>query len=151
MKRNNELNPPEANNYRFGEELFNLLAKVLNTAANREVLESIRGEYGLLWCMQTCDRPMTVSELAEKLRVVPGRMTDILKNLEKKGLISRTKSSEDKRIVMVSLLDEGRREVIGRRKYLKEKYEGLDKYFDISEQQELIRLLNMLLTFTEKK
>ena len=29
----------------FGEELFNLLVRVLNSPANREVLDSIRGEY----------------------------------------------------------------------------------------------------------
>lgn len=136
---------------RFGENLFNLLAKVLNTSANREVLETIRGEYGLLWYLLSTGKPMTVGELAEKMKVVPGRMTDILKNLEKKGLIERSKSKEDKRIVVVSLLEEGKKEAIGRREYIREKFDGIDKFFDPDEQKELIRLLNMLLTFTEEK
>ena len=76
----------------FGEELFNLLVRVLNSPANREVLDSIRGEYGLLWYLLKADSPVTVGELAEHLQVVPGRMTDILKNLEKKGMILRSRS-----------------------------------------------------------
>lgn len=87
----------------FGEELFNLLVCVLNSPANREVLDSIRGEYGLLWYLLKADGPITVGELAEHLQVVPGRMTDILKNLEKKGMILRSRSEQDRRVVVVSL------------------------------------------------
>ena len=32
----------------LGEELYNLLAKLLNSKMNRTVLDSIRGEYGVL-------------------------------------------------------------------------------------------------------
>ncbi|MCQ2510652.1 MAG: MarR family transcriptional regulator [Lachnospiraceae bacterium] len=89
----------------FGEELFNLLVRVLNSPANREVFDSIRGEYGLLWILLNADGPVTVGQLCEELQVVPGRMTDILKQLEKKGMITRTRSRADRRVVEVSLLD----------------------------------------------
>ena len=81
----------------FGGELFELLALVLNSPANREVFETIRGEYGLMWYMLQVGEPLTVGQLAEHMQVVPGRMTDILKSLEKKGLVVRKKSDTDKR------------------------------------------------------
>lgn len=133
----------------FGDELFDLLAKVLNSTANREVLDSIRGEYGLLWHLVTIGEPVSVGELAEYMQVVPGRMTDILKNLEKKGFVLRHRSEEDKRIVMVSLLEKGKEEAMRRRQYIHEKFKGINEVFRLDEQKELIHLLNMLLTFTK--
>lgn len=131
----------------FGEELFNLLVQVLNSPANREVLDSIRGEYGLLWYLLKADRPVMVGELAENLQVVPGRMTDILKNLEKKGMIARNRSEQDRRVVVVSLLEAGRKEVLRRRSHIREKFQGIDKCFSKEEAEELLRLLNVLLTY----
>lgn len=131
----------------FGEELFNLLVRVLNSPANREVFDSIRGEYGLLWALLRADGPVTVGQLTEELQVVPGRMTDILKQLEKKGMISRTRSQADKRVVQVTLLDPGREEVVRRRAHIKEKFGGINQCFNENEAKELLRLLNMLLTY----
>lgn len=133
----------------FGEELFDLLARVLNSSANREVLDTIRGEYGLLLCLVKAGKPMPVGELAEYMQVVPGRMTDILKNLEKKGMISRSKSEKDRRVVMVSLLEAGKEEAMKRRNYIHEKFQGINDYFQPEDQKELIRLLNMLLIFSK--
>ena len=134
-------------NENFGEELFNLLVRVLNSPANREVFDSIRGEYGLLWILLNADGPVTVGQLSEELQVVPGRMTDILKQLEKKGMITRTRSMSDRRVVEVSLLDAGREEVIRRRAHIKEKFGGINQCFSDEEEKELLRLLNMLLTY----
>lgn len=131
----------------FGEELFNLIVRVLNSPANREVLDSIRGEYGLLWYLLKADGPVTVGELAEHLQVVPGRMTDILKNLEKKGMILRSRSEQDRRVVVVSLLDAGREEVLRRRAHIREKFQGINQCFTMEEAEELLRLLNVLLTY----
>lgn len=131
----------------FGEELFNLFVRVLNSPVNREVLESIRGEYGLLWYLLKQEKPATVGQLAEFLQVVPGRMTDIIKNLEKKGFISRTKSKDDRRVVLVSILEPGKEEVLKRRSHIKELYSGLNECFSEEEGKELLRLLNLLLTF----
>ena len=142
-----ELNSNSNNEEQFGEELFNLLVRVLNSPANREVLDSIRGEYGLLWYLLKADGPVTVGELAEHLQVVPGRMTDILKNLEKKGMILRSRSEQDRRVVVVSLLEAGREEVLRRRAHIREKFQGINQCFTSEEAEELLRLLNVLLTY----
>ena len=37
----------------LGEQLYNLLAQVLNRPENRAFFDSIRGEYGVLWYLLT--------------------------------------------------------------------------------------------------
>ena len=95
---------------RLGVELYNLLAELLNRKINRTVLDSIRGEYGVLRYLAYVEDNVSAGVLTEQLHVVPGRMTDILKSLESKGLIKRYRSQEDKRKVKVCITDEGREE-----------------------------------------
>lgn len=51
---------------------------------------------------------ITVGELGQKLYLDNGTLTPVLKKLEQEGLLSRTRSSEDERVVIVSLTDAGR-------------------------------------------
>lgn len=135
------------NNEYLGDELFNVLSSFLNSPGNREFLNSIRGEYGVLWYLLKMEKPLSAGELTDKLQVVPGRMTDILNSLEKKGLIVRNKDVKDKRIVFVSLTEEGKAEAISRRKLIHESYSGLFDKLSQKETKELIRLLKILLTY----
>lgn len=54
----------------LGEELYNLLAQVLNSPENRQFFDSIRGEYGVLWYLPTKNTIVTVGELREKLQTL---------------------------------------------------------------------------------
>ncbi len=51
---------------------------------------------------------MTVSELARTISLSQGTVTDIIQRLEKKGLIIKTRSSRDKRRVLITLSDKCR-------------------------------------------
>ena len=51
---------------------------------------------------------LTVSEISSRLLTDPGSMTPLLKRLEAEGLLSRTRSREDERVVVVELTDAGR-------------------------------------------
>jgi len=51
----------------------------------------------------------TVGRLAERLRVEYGTITPLLKRLEQRGLVKRTRSIRDERTVVVTLTDEGDR------------------------------------------
>lgn len=131
----------------FGEELYNMLAKVLNSPSNRKVLDSIRGEYGVLWYLLKSGIPVGAGDLSEQLHVVPGRMTDILKSLEKKGYILREKDTKDRRMVKVRLLEAGRSAAIAHREQIGQNFSGLAEIFSEEEAKELLRLLNLLLTY----
>jgi MarR family transcriptional regulator, organic hydroperoxide resistance regulator len=51
----------------------------------------------------------SVSRLAERLKLEPSTLTPMLKRLEKTGYVTRTRSSEDERVVTVDLAAKGRK------------------------------------------
>lgn len=52
--------------------------------------------------------PVRVSDLARRMYLHPATVGGILDRLEKRGMIVRTRSSEDRRVVEVNLTDDGR-------------------------------------------
>jgi len=51
---------------------------------------------------------LTVGEISNRLLTDPGFLTPLLKRLEAEGLLSRTRSREDERVVVVELTEAGR-------------------------------------------
>ncbi len=51
---------------------------------------------------------LTVGEISSRLLTDPGSLTPLLKRLEVEDLLSRTRSREDERVVVVELTDTGR-------------------------------------------
>lgn len=132
----------------LGDELYNLLAEFLNRRINRTVQDSIRGEYGVLRYLKYIQDNITAGMLSEQLHVVPGRMTDILKSLENKGLIRRCRDEEDKRRVNVCITDIGKSEAEEKRKYIEDEYKGLFEILSKDDTEELIRLLKIVLSYS---
>ncbi|OBA57277.1 hypothetical protein A5647_24570 [Mycobacterium sp. 1100029.7] len=70
----------------------------------------------------------TVGELVELLQLDYGTMTPLLKRLEKRGLVRRTRSPDDERSVIVGLTDEGH----GLRVRAAGSYAAISDKFDIT-------------------
>lgn len=51
---------------------------------------------------------LNVKELGEKLHLDSGTLTPLLKRLESKGLVSRTRSAQDERVVQIGLTEQGK-------------------------------------------
>lgn len=52
-------------------------------------------------------KEVSVKELGQKVFLDSGTLTPLLKNLEKKGFVTRKRSSKDERVLVVSVTDEG--------------------------------------------
>ena len=52
-------------------------------------------------------REVSVKELGKKLFLDSGTLTPLLKNLEKKGLVTRERSKADERILIVTITEDG--------------------------------------------
>ena len=52
--------------------------------------------------------PISVKEIGEKLYLDSGTLTPLLKKMEEKEWVKRTRSREDERVVMISLTKEGK-------------------------------------------
>jgi MarR family transcriptional regulator for hemolysin len=57
----------------------------------------------------------TAGEIAEQARLSPGAVSGMLDELEEQGIVSRVRCADDRRRVLVSLTDTGRK-VLGERK-----------------------------------
>jgi DNA-binding MarR family transcriptional regulator len=91
-----------------GHQLFNLM-----TMMRREVewrmaaLDLTDAQWRPLW-MLASGRTDTANEMARLLEMDAGAMTRLLDRLEAKGLIERTRSETDRRVVHLRLTDAGR-------------------------------------------
>lgn len=80
-----------------------------------EQSKKVERETGLtgpqVWAIKVIasEAPVRVSELAQRMYLHPATVVGILDRLEKRGLIARTRSTEDRRVVEVSLTADGRR------------------------------------------
>lgn len=136
----------------YGEQLYNILFQIIGNKKNANLIESLRGENAVLTYLVHHPEEIHPSELAEKLSLVPGRMTDILKTLEKKDMIRREKDPEDRRRVLVMITPKGIRNVTERREQIRLQYSGLYEALGLENTVKLIELLEKVNRyFNEKK
>lgn len=83
-----------------------LLSIVQHVDRRLQTHDLTNAQWGPLMRLRT-GGPCTVAELARWQAVDTGAMTRLLDRLEKKGLCSRTRSSTDRRMVMVDLTAQG--------------------------------------------
>lgn len=131
----------------LGEELYSLLAELLNRKINRMVQDSVRGEFGVLRYLLFVEDKVNAGVLTEQLHVVPGRMTDILNSLESKGFIVRQRDEEDKRRVNVCITEAGKAEAVEKREQIHKEYQGMLKMLGEEDTREFIRLLKIVLSY----
>ena len=83
---------------------------LLMTKVYKPLLQAIGLTYPQYLAMMVLweEDELTVSEISSRLLTDPGSMTPLLKRLEAEGLLSRTRSREDERVVVVELTDTGR-------------------------------------------
>ncbi len=55
--------------------------------------------------------PMLQKEIGEKILKSSGNITMVIDNLEKKGFVQRVRDADDRRCMVVSLTDRGRKEI----------------------------------------
>lgn len=137
------------NEENISEEFYGLLAQLVNRKNNRMVLDSIRGEYGVLRYLMYVQDGVSAGLLTKELHVVPGRMTDILKSLEKKGCIIRTRDEKDRRCVHVHITEKGRFEEKNKRESIQKQYKGMYEVLGKKDIEELIRLIKIVLAYAD--
>jgi DNA-binding MarR family transcriptional regulator len=93
--------------------------------------------------------PASIGELAHAMEITTGSATVACKRLEKAGFLTRERSSDDERVVLVTLTENGRSHIEAGRKQRRESITELLDVLDQGEQQELQRLVERLLQSTE--
>lgn len=93
--------------------------------------------------------PQSVSMIARALGVTVGTLTVNMNNLEKKGYLSRTRSKEDRRVVLVELTEKGRKAFFHHRDFHKGMIKAAVSGLNEDETISLITCLQKLDAFFE--
>jgi DNA-binding MarR family transcriptional regulator len=104
--------PPEIAEYRFGESAGYLLSRVKSTMSNM-ITQRTMAELGItstqasILFMVASGKCLLAAELAREYGIDASAVTRLIDRLEKRGLLSRVRSSEDRRAVRLALTPEG--------------------------------------------
>ena len=113
------------------KEIMEIFIKPKN---NKQQIQEIigelsKGEVGILAYLLNVNNNISSNELEKHLQVSSARIASTLNSLEKKGLIKRNKSEEDKRKIIISITQNGRTTIEKHRekveRYLKKMVETL--------------------------
>lgn len=92
---------------------------------------------------------LRLKALAEQLRIAPRSATEVVDQLEAKGLVERTPDPHDRRAVLVRLTDAGQELRAGVQRARREQANEYFARLDAGERSELARLLGVLAEETQ--
>lgn len=110
-----------------------------------------KGEDGALLCLREGGRPMLSGELVDRLGLTTGRVANILRQLEQKGLVRRAQDCDDRRRVHVALTDDGQARADERYAALVNAHCDLMDGLGEADSREAARLLERSLAHFQKK
>ena len=132
-------------------EVLVKLFREINTIEERAIKT---GEYKELTVndmhvMEAIDvyEPKNMTTVAKALTVTTGTLTISVNSLVKKGYVERTRSEEDRRVVLISLTDKGRKAHAQHQKFHQEMIDAIIKELDKDEQVILEKALSNLNQF----
>src|SRR5262249_36642104 len=106
-------------------------------------------QYHVLFALQH-ESPLSTGELAARAELTPATVTQMLDALVAMGLVERTRSTSDRRIVMCSLTERGRDLTAERRKYFERRWRAKLDGFGAEELATAAAVVAQLRTFYEE-
>ncbi|MGV2289308.1 MarR family transcriptional regulator [Trinickia sp. YCB016] len=104
--------PKELSEYQMGESVGYLIARVKSVMSNM-VTQRTMAELGItstqasILFMVASGRCLVAAELARDYGIDASAVTRLIDRLEKRGLLTRVRSNEDRRVVRLALTPEG--------------------------------------------
>ena len=134
--------------------LVNLFNKVMDAESKAVITEEFRditnNDMHIIEAIGISD-PQNMSAIAAKLYVTVGTLTVNMNNLEKKGYIVRNRSTEDKRVVLLTLTEKGRKAFFHHRDFHKAMIHAAVRGLEQDEMEALMNCLTKLDAFFESK
>lgn len=97
------------------------------------------------------DAPKSMSAIASRLSVTVGTLTIAINNLVKKGYVLRNRSSQDKRVVLISLSEKGVKAFKHHAAFHEEMIHAIIKDLSDEEIKLVVKALSNLVTFFRSK
>lgn len=140
----------KSTNRTLNELLVNLFDNVMDMEANAVITEEFKeltnNDMHTIEAIGV-EEPRSMSVIAKRLSITVGTLTTNMNSLEEKGYIIRTRSREDKRVVLVTLTERGRKAFYHHRDFHKRMIRSIVKGLEEEETKVLIKCLQNLNTF----
>ena len=138
----------------LNELLVNLFNRVMDAESKAVITEEFNditnNDMHIIEAIGIGD-PQNMSSIASKLFVTVGTLTVNMNSLEKKGYIDRKRSTEDKRVVLVTLTEKGKKAFFHHRDFHKAMIHAAVRGLEQDEMESLMNCLTKLNDFFESK
>lgn len=132
------------------ELLVNLFHNVMDIEADAVITEEFKdisnNDMHIIEAIGN-EEPRRMSVIAKSLNITMGTLTTNMNSLEDKGYITRARSNRDKRVVLVSLTEKGKKAFFHHRDFHKRMIRSIVKDLEEDEMKVLIRCLQNLTKF----
>ena len=140
----------KSNNRVLNELLVNLFHNVMDAEAKAVITDEFKditnNDMHILEAIGI-EEPKSMSQIAGELHVTVGTLTTNMNSLEKKGYLARNRSTQDKRVVLVTLTEKGRKAFFHHRDFHRKMIHTIIRDLDEEEMKTLIKCLGKLDTF----
>lgn len=136
----------------LAQEYLLLMQQIVSNAPYNQVQEYTHGELMVLRYLELREgtgETVTPSEMSQALDLTTARIANVLKSLERKGLVERIHDTIDRRRVFVSLTDKGRELVHRKTCEVNHGAESLMEHLGDEDAPELVRLLRRMVEYCE--
>ena len=134
----------------FHDILVNLFQEIMNIEEKAIITEEFKdisnNDMHIIEAIGTGE-PKNMSTVAKLMSVTVGTLTIAINNLVKKGYVSRVRSEEDRRVVLIFLTEKGKRAYQHHREFHDGMVKALVEGLDEGQQKILVKSLLILRTF----
>lgn len=127
---------------RVADEMLRKMTVLIRSHSHKKLGEFVEGEMFVLNHLTFVREKVLPNELASVMNASTSRIAAILNSLEKKGWITRQIDETDRRRIVVTLTDSGRRFVSERQKAIRDGMEDVLKRLGEEDTREALRLLD---------
>ena len=110
-----------------------------------------KGEMGTLLYLSKIDNNVVVGRISNKLEITSGRMASVLKSLERKNLIIRSKCKIDSRQTIVSITTEGTIAVENHSKDVYNHISNMMKFLGEKDAKEFVRIQKRVFDYQDEE
>ncbi len=144
----------KSTNRTLNELLVNLFHNVMDIEAEAVITEEFKditnNDMHIIEAIGN-DEPRSMSMIAKSLNITVGTLTTNMNSLEDKKYILRERSKTDKRVVLVSLTEKGRKAFFHHRDFHRRMIHSIVKDLEEDEMKVLIRCLQNLTKFFDEQ
>jgi DNA-binding MarR family transcriptional regulator len=142
----------DENNEKLVQELLMSFRQFPKMMMKRNITGQKKSEVMVLLCIKKSNKSeMKVSEISKRLHVKAPTVTQLVNELEEKGLVERITRTSDRRAVWIKVTDAGEKVIEKAEKEIHETYTGLIDFLGEDESKTLIELMNKVYSYFLEK